>query len=171
MSTIEDTQVQDEQEVDTEATENGEGTKRTRTKAQYLGKGLEMEALDDLPENARAGRSQLYFAILEAVAADEDNLGKWHPIAKFGTDTGANSVKAQMNKQVAGKVMTEAQAELKAKDRPAEVKGWITPDQVREIPEYDGWHFEFEARKVPAESGKIGARDSILYARLVENEA
>lgn len=162
---------QDTQGTEAEATEGTEQAKRTHAKTTYLGKGLEMEAVDDLPDSAPAGRSRLYFDILEAVAADEDNLSKWHPIARFGTDNGANSVKNQLNKQVQGKVLTEDQAKVPAKDRPAEVRGFIDPAVVRDIPEYDGWHFEFEARKVASESGKIGARDSILYARLVEDAA
>lgn len=160
-----------EQDEAVDGTEATEGTKRTHAKTTYLGKGLDMEALDDLPDSAPAGRSRLYFDILEAVAADEDNLSKWHPIARFGTDNGANSVKNQLNKQVQGKVLTEDQAKVPAKERPAEVRGFIDPAVVRDIPEYDGWHFEFEARKVASESGKIGARDSILYARLVEDAA
>lgn len=156
-------------EQDQEQETGTEEAKRTHAKTTYLGKGLEMEVLDDLPVNAPAGRSRLYFDILEAVAADEDNLSKWHPIAHFGTDNGANSVKNQLNKQVEGKVLTEDQAKIPAKDRPSEVRGFIDPAVVRDIPEYDGWHFEFEARKVASQSGKIGARDSILYARLVEN--
>lgn len=148
-----------------------ETTKRTHAKTTYVGKGFEMEALEDLPESAPAGRSRLYFDILEAVANDHDNLSKWHPIARFGTDNGAPSVKNQLTKQVQGKVLTEDQAKVPAKDRDASTRGFITPDQVRDIPEYEGWHFEFESRKVASQSGKIGARDSILYARLVPDEA
>lgn len=151
---------------DTEA-EGTEKAKRTHAKTTYVGKGFEMEALDDLPESAPAGRSRLYFDILEAVAGDSENLQKWHPIARFGTDNGASSVKNQLNKQVQGKVLTEDQAKVPAKERDASTRGFITPDQVRDIPEYEGWHFEFESRKVASESGKIGARDSMLYARLV----
>lgn len=163
--TMTDTQAT-ETEVEVEATE---GTKRTHAKTQYAGKAFELEAVDDLPDNVKAGRSRLYFDILEAVANDNDNLTKWHPIARFGTDNGAFSVKNQMNKQVQGKVLTEDQAKVPAKERDSSTRGFITPEQVREIPEYEGWHFEFEARKVPSESGKIGARDSVLYARLVED--
>lgn len=144
--------------------------KRTHAKTTYVGReGFELAAVEDLPDNAPAGRRRLYFDILEAVANDNENLGKWHPIARFGTDMGANSVKNQLNKQVAGKVLTEEQAKVPAKNRPEGTRGFILPEVVREIPEYDGWHWEFDARKVASESGKIGARDSILYCRLVEN--
>lgn len=159
--------------VETEATEaeaQDEGTKRTHAKTTYAGKGFDLAAVDELPDSAPAGRSRIYFEILEAVANDTDNLAKWHPIARFGTDNGASSVKNQLTKQVTGKVLNEDQAKVPAKDRDPSTRGFITPDQVRDIPEYEGWHFEFESRKVPAESGKIGARDSILYARLVQNE-
>lgn len=162
-------------EQTTEATEaegteavDGEG-KRTRAKTTYAGKGFELEALDELPESVKAGRSRVYFDILEAVANDSDNLSKWHPIARFGTDNGASSVKNQLTKQVQGKVLTAEQAKVPAKERDESTRGFISPDQLRELPEYEGWHFEFESRKVPSESGKIGARDSILYARLVQD--
>lgn len=167
-----DTQVKDQDTTQVQGSENGEGTEaqRTHAKTTYAGRGFDLTAVDELPESAPTGRSRLYFDILEAVANDNDNLGKWHPIARFGTDTGASSVKNQMTKQVQGKVLDAEQAAIPAKDRDQATRGFITPDQVREIPEYDGWHFEFESRKVASESGKIGARDSILYARLVENE-
>lgn len=170
-----DTQVKVEGEIEVPGDTQVEGTEgaeaqRTHAKTTYAGRGFDLTAVDELPESAPTGRSRLYFDILEAVANDNDNLGKWHPIARFGTDTGASSVKNQMTKQVQGKVLDEEQAKVPAKDRDQSTRGFITPDQVREIPEYEGWHFEFESRKVASESGKIGARDSILYARLVENE-
>lgn len=140
-----------------------------RAKTSYAGRDFAMEVLDDLPENAEGGRSRIYFDILQAIAEDSENLGRWHVVAKFGTDQGAVTVANNLNKQVAGKVLTEDQAAIPATERPAEVRGFIKPEECKDIPEYDGWHYEFDARKVA--STRIGHRDSVLYARLVQDQA
>lgn len=137
---------------------------RGRAQVRYLGQeGFEMEILDELPEQAVVERtyapSHLYYDLLVAVAADEDNLGKYHKIAEFGSAGGAGSIAVDLNKQVAGKI--------------GEERGLLKPSAVRNIPEYEGWHFEFAGVKVPKKDteGNLieGERSSALYAKMVEN--
>lgn len=165
--TMETEQTEQEQAEAEQAEANTEAEdSEARAKTMYAGRDFDIEVLDDLPDNAEAGRSRLYFEILEAIAGDAENLGKWHTVAKFGTDTGAGTVATQMTKQIEGKVLTDEQAAVPATERPESVKGFIKPTDCKDIPAYEGWHWEFTARKVA--SDKIGHRDSVLYARLVE---
>lgn len=140
-------------EQGTEATENGEN-KAERAKTVYF--GLEdMEAVEDLPDQVRAksaGRSRVYFNLLEKVA-EQGVDNKWRPLAKFGTGTGARTVATTLNKQVDGKI--------------GEGKGQVKPDQVRDIPAYEGHRWVFDARRVPGEGDTL---NSILYCKLVEVE-
>jgi hypothetical protein len=159
-------------QVDTEATEaevihgstEGQAEEATeadehkRPKTAYAGADFEMEALDELPDNPRAGtgagRSKIYYSLLEQVA-EQGIDNKWRPLARFGTSTGAKTVATTLNRQVEGKI--------------GEGKGLIKKEQVRDIPEYDGCHWVFDSRRVPSdtEEGKI---ESVLYAKLVADE-
>lgn len=133
-----------------------------RSQVKYFGQeGFVGAVLDELPEQAKAertyGASTLYHDMLVAVAEDEANLGKWHKIADFGTVQGAGGIATNLNKQVAGNI--------------GEGKGQLRPNEVRNLPTYEGWHFEFAGVKVPKPEGAEGERVSQLYARLVEDVA
>lgn len=157
----EQTVVDPEQTGEQEQAEGSEETaeKRGRGSAttKYAGKDFEWEALDELPETMPVGRSRVYFDLLTMVAEDQENLGKWHPIAKFATATGGKNVATTMTKQVEGRLTEKEKAQGAEKD----------------IPEYEGWKWEFDARRVavdPADprSADPTARDSVLYCRIVQ---
>lgn len=156
-----------EQEQEQAPAENGEqaSTRKIANQPEYAGRDFDLEALDELPESEPTGRSRLYFDLLTRVAEGETPL-KWHRIATFHTPTGAKQVASTINKQVAGTLKKE--------------------EDARELPAYDGYHWQFAARKVAAtvtvtneETGEKEtqphpdphARDSVLFARLVEGEA
>lgn len=154
----------------TEATEaeavapeaEAEGVKRGRGSVKYFGKGLEGAAaasLDELPAEppraVRTGSSQ-YFEMLSAIGDDESRIGKWTPIAQFGTPGGAKAIATQLNKQVAGHVNVEGQEK---------VRGYLDPQTLRRIPEYDGWTWVFDSRRTTLDDGSEG---STLYAKIVE---
>lgn len=146
-----------------EGTEPAEGTESTEPKAErakttYLNVD-EVEALDDLPENPKVvreggGRAKVYMNLLERVA-EQGVDGKWRSLARFGTKTGAKTVALGLNRQVEGKI--------------GEGEGLVKPDQVRQIPEYDGYRWVFDSRRVPNETdpSKI---ESVLYCKLVPVE-
>jgi hypothetical protein len=146
---------------------------RGRAGVSYLGKGLELEVLDELPASVEAEKesrkSRQYYDILESVGENAATYGKWVPIVKFSTPNGAMAVCNRMRKQLQGNVMDEESAEKPAKDRNPDYRGWLTPDQTTEIPEYEGWHWEFDFRRVNSERG-ANELDSILYARILPDE-
>jgi hypothetical protein len=152
-------QVESDETVAPEATDT-EGTKRGRGSVTYFGKGLEtLPALDELPEEAprKRGASSQYFDMLTTVAEDGERVGKWNPIAQFATPSGAKTIANQLNKQVRGEVDVEGQEH---------VKGHLKVDQVKRIPEFEGWTWHFDDRRTQLEDGTEG---SILYAKLAEN--
>lgn len=143
-------------EVDTEVEAEAEKTERAKT--VYLDPTA-VEALDELPENPKVGRSgggraKVYLTLLEKVA-EQGVDGKWRSLARFGTRTGAKTVALALNRQVEGKI--------------GDGEGFVKPNQVKQIPEYDGHKWEFDSRRVPSEDDpeKI---ESVLYARLVPTE-
>lgn len=130
-----------------------------RAKTTYLNVD-EVEALDDLPENPKVkreggGRAKVYMNLLERVA-EQGADGKWRSLARFGTKTGAKTVALALNRQVEGLI--------------GEGEGMIKPSQVKAIPEYDGFKWVFDSRRVPSESDpeKI---ESVLYCKLVPTDA
>lgn len=143
-------------QAEVEGNGDGEST-RKRARTIYAGSDeLPMESLDELPENEPVGRSRLYFDLLTAVAEDGDNLGRWHVLARFGTANGAKAVAKSMNKQVA--TMAGELTGDKA----------LPEDQFKDIPQYEGYRWEFDSRRVASEGTDPTKRDSILYVRLVE---
>lgn len=152
--TEQDEQVQDTQDEQGEA----QGEKVERAKTTYLDPEA-VEALDDLPENPKVkreggGRAKVYMNLLEKVA-EQGVDGKWRSIARFGTRTGAKTVALALNRQVEGKI--------------GEGEGLLKPDQVKQIPEYDGYKWVFDSRRVPSEADE-NVIESVLYARLVPVE-
>jgi len=143
---------------------------RGRAGVSYLGKGLNLEVLDELPDSivAEQGsrKSRQYYEILENVGENAETYGKWVPIVKFSTPNGAMAVCNRFRKQLQGHVMDDATAELPAKERDAKFRGWLTPEQTTEIPEYEGWHWEFDFRRVNSDRGPNDL-DSILYAKIL----
>jgi hypothetical protein len=156
---VEGAEVEVEVDVEAEAAKSG---KRGPGSVTYFGKGLEsLPALDELPEQTAKerttrGPSHQYLDMLTAVANDADRVGKWVPLAKFGTEGGARSVSNSLNKQVAGQVNVEG---------AEKVRGYLDPKQVRQIPEFEGWTWTFDHRRVANDDGTDG---SVLYAKLVE---
>jgi len=158
-----DTLVENEQDqVTDEAPETdaeGEGenkNKKERAKTTYFDPTA-VDALDELPENPKitrsgGGREQVYAKLLNAIA-EQGVDGKWRPLARFGTSSGAKTVANMMNRQVEGKIG----------DGP----GLVKETQLKEIPEFEGVRWTFDSRRVPneADPAKI---ESILYAKLVE---
>lgn len=146
---------------------------RGRAGVSYLGKGLNLEVLDELPDSivAEQGsrKSRQYYEILENVGENAETYGKWVPIVKFSTPNGAMAVCNRFRKQLQGHVMDDATAELPAKERDAKFRGWLTAEQTTEIPEYEGWHWEFDFRRVNSDRGPNDL-DSILYAKILPDE-
>lgn len=141
----------------TEVTET-EAEKAERAKTTYLDPTA-VEALDDLPENPKVkreggGRAKVYMNLLEKVA-EQGVDNKWRSIARFGTKTGAKTVALALNRQVEGKI--------------GEGEGMVKPDQVKAIPEYDGYRWVFDSRRVPSETDP-DVIESVLYAKLVPTE-
>lgn len=160
-----DTMTEPTETQEPETAETGEtgsetvAEKKERAKTTYFTADT-MEALDDLPENPKVvrqggGRSKIYHGLLETIAeAGVDN--KWRPLARFGTSSGAKTVALALNRQVAGEV--------------GEDKGQVKPDQVKDIPEYEGFRWVFDSRRVPSEDDPAKI-ESVLYAKLVEDKA
>jgi hypothetical protein len=153
-------EVQAEVEADAEAQAEGtEVEKKERAKTTYFDPTA-VDALDELPDNPKikregGGRAKIYHDLLEKIA-EQGVDNKWRPLARFGTSSGAKTVALALNRQVAGEI--------------GEEKGQVKPDQVKDIPEYEGFNWVFDSRRVPSENDpdKI---ESVLYAKLVENEA
>lgn len=152
-----DTQVEQEQEQEQVEGTEPEGEKKERAKTTYFDPTA-VEALDELPENPKShrtgggGRAKIYLNLLEAIA-EQGVDNKWRPLARFGTSAGAKTVANALNRQVRGEI--------------GEEKGQVKPDQVKDIPEFEGYHWLFDSRRVPSEDNpeKI---ESVLYAKLVE---
>ena len=161
MTDTQDTQVEPETtevEAEVEGTEP-EGEKKERAKTTYFDPTA-VDALDELPADPKrthtgGGRAKVYMNLLEAIA-EQGVDDKWRPLARFGTSAGARTVANSLNRQVRGQI--------------GEEKGQVKPDQVKAIPEFEGYHWLFDSRRVPSETveGKI---ESILYAKLVEGPA
>lgn len=137
--------------------EAAEGEKVERAKTTYIDPAA-MEAIDDLPENPKVkreggGRAKVYENLLTAVA-EQGVDGKWRPLARFGTKTGAKTVALAMNRQVEGKI--------------GEGEGLVNPKQVKAIPEYQGFKWVFDSRRVPSETDPE-VIESVLYCKLVED--
>lgn len=148
--------------IEVEGTEP-EGTEpeaKERAKTTYVTDFSAIEALDELPDNPKikregGGRSKIYHNLLEQVA-EQGVDGKWRMLARFGTSSGAKTVALALNRQVEGKI--------------GEGEGMVKPAQVKSIPEYEGFHWTFDSRRVPNEQDP-SKMESVLYCKLVEDEA
>lgn len=156
-----DTMIEEGTDTTAEGTEPVEGAeaKAERAKTTYLDPEA-VEALDDLPENPKVkreggGRAKVYMNLLEKVA-EQGVDGKWRSLARFGTKTGAKTVALALNRQVEGKI--------------GEGEGLVKPSQVKQIPEYDGYKWVFDSRRVPSEADPK-VIESVLYCKLVPTEA
>lgn len=154
-----DTIVDEGQDVteDTATDTATDEVKAERAKTTYLDPTA--EALDDLPENpkvtrAGGGRAKVYHTLLEQVA-EQGVDNKWRSLARFGTKTGAKTVALALNRQVQGKI--------------GEGEGLVKPEQVKDIPEYQGVKWLFDSRRVPSEANPE-VIESVLYCKLVSDE-
>ena len=152
-----DTMERTENEVEAQDEAQADSTEaKVRAKTTYLDPTT-VEALDELPDNPKitrenTGRSKIYHNLLEKIA-EQGVDNKWRPLAKFGTPGGAKTVANGLNRQIAGEIGDE--------------KGQVKPDMVKDIPEYEGFRWVFDSRRVPNDEGKV---ESVLYAKLVEVE-
>lgn len=63
-----------------------ESVAKPRTNMPTYGVG---EPVAELPQEPERAKGKVYFDLMDAVKADEANLGLWVPIADFQTSTGA----------------------------------------------------------------------------------
>lgn len=74
-------------EPETQAAQANEPVKRTNMPSYGVG-----AAVAELPEEPERAKGRQYFDLMDAVKADEANLGLWVPIVTFQTPTGARDV-------------------------------------------------------------------------------